>query len=524
MINMKQLYILFITVFFINCGKQQTVEKKETKEKRQPNVVIIYGDDVGYADVGVYGSKLIPTPNIDKLASEGLVFTDGHCAAATCTPSRYSLLTGIHGFRDNINILPPDAPLTISTKAYTLPKLFRDAGYATSVIGKWHLGIGEKGVKTNWNGKVSPGPLEIGFDYSFLLPSTNDRVPTVYLDGHSVLNYDKNDPIYVSRKIKDVQIDGSTQYPDGRVNREAMTYYKSTHGHDNSIINGIGRIGYMSGGKSALWNDEEMTDVFINKTKEYIKSNKDKPFFLYFASQDIHVPRAPHKRFQGKTTLGFRGDAMFQFDWATGEILKALEENGLSENTIVIFSSDNGPTYDDGYEDGTTVRTSTEEVDRGHDASGIYKGGKYRIYEGGTRVPFIVKWPAKIKPGKSDALVSQIDLLRSFSSLLSQEIPEGEARDSRNIMNTFLGDDNVGLPYVLEETRFRRAIKQGDWKYIKGPLKRKKFTAPELYNLKEDPSEDHNVIAEYSEKAKMLQEKLDELINAEGLYQQQKTK
>ena len=196
---MKQLYILFITVFFINCGKQQTVEKKETKEKRQPNVVIIYGDDVGYADVGVYGSKLIPTPNIDKLASEGLVFTDGHCAAATCTPSRYSLLTGIHGFRDNINILPPDAPLTISTKAYTLPKLFRDAGYATSVIGKWHLGIGEKGVKTNWNGKVSPGPLEIGFDYSFLLPSTNDRVPTVYLDGHSVLNYDKNDPIYVSR-------------------------------------------------------------------------------------------------------------------------------------------------------------------------------------------------------------------------------------------------------------------------------------------------------------------------------------
>lgn len=519
---MKNLYIVLLVVLITSCNTQKNKTDHQNKVSKKPNVVIIYGDDVGYADVGVYGSKLIPTPNIDKLANEGLLFTDGHCAAATCTPSRYSLLTGIHGFRDNINILPPNAPLTISEQTFTLPKLFQNAGYKTAVIGKWHLGIGKKGVETNWNGKVSPGPLEIGFDDSFLLPSTNDRVPTVYLDGHSVLNYDKNDPIYVSRKIEDVQIEGSTQYPDGKVNREAMTYYKSSHGHDNSIINGIGRIGYMSGGKKALWNDEDMTDVFIKKTKNYIKENKDKPFFLYFASQDIHVPRAPHKRFQGKTTLGYRGDAMVQFDWATGEILKALEENGLSENTIVIFSSDNGPTYDDGYEDGTTVRTSTKEVDRGHDASGIYKGGKYRIYEGGTRVPFIVKWPAKIKPGKSDALVSQIDLLRSFSSLLSQEIPKGEARDSKNILNTLLGDEKAGLPYILEETRFRRAIREGDWKYIKGPLKRRKFTAPELYNLKEDPSESKNIITKYPKQAKKLDRKLEALINSKGLFQYSK--
>ena len=165
--------------------------------KKKPNVVIIYGDDVGFGDVGIYGSTLIPTPNIDRLAKEGLLFTDGHCSAATCTPSRYSLLTGVHGFRDGVAILPPNAPLTISTKALTLPKLFQQAGYSTGVVGKWHLGLGEKGTPVDWNGDVKPGPLEIGFDHSFLLPSTNDRVPCVYLEGHRVRNLDPKDPLYV---------------------------------------------------------------------------------------------------------------------------------------------------------------------------------------------------------------------------------------------------------------------------------------------------------------------------------------
>ena len=511
---MRKLSIVIIfTLACLSCKAQ----KKEAK--RLPNVVIIYGDDVGYGDVGAYGSKMIPTPNIDKLASEGIMFTDGHCAAATCTPSRYSMLTGIHGFRDNVNILPPDAPLVIPTEAFTLPDLFKKAGYATGVIGKWHLGLGEKGKDTNWNADVSPGPLEIGFDYSYLLPGTNDRVPCVYLENYRVVNPDPNDLIYVDRKIENVQMAGSTQYPDGVTNTDAMTYYKSSgnHGHNNSIINGIGRIGYMSGGKSALWNDETMTDEFIIKTKEYIKKNKNKPFFLYYAAQDIHVPRAPHPRFKGKTALGFRGDAMVQFDWATGEILKALEENGLTENTIVIFSSDNGPVYDDGYEDGTTVDKSEEEVDRGHDGSGIYRGGKYQIYEGGTRVPFIVKWPAKIKSGKSNALVSQIDLIGSFSELLSQEIPKSEARDSRNILKTLLGEDKIGLPYMLEETRTRHAIRVGNWKYIIGQKKHSKNDAPELYNLENDPSEQNNIIQQYPDKAKELDSKLESLIAGNGL-------
>lgn len=484
----------------------------------KPNVIIIYGDDVGFGDVGAYGSEMIPTPNIDRLAAEGLRFTDGHCSAATCSPSRYSMLTGIHGFRDGVAILPPNAPLSISTEILTLPKLFQQAGYTTGVVGKWHLGIGQEGVETDWNGDVKPGPLEIGFKKSFLLPSTNDRVPCVYLDGHRVVNHDPKDPIYVGRKLSDVQKEGSTQYPDGKTNREAMTYYQSTHGHNHSVIMGIGRIGYMSGGKKALWNDETMADVFVAEAKKFIKAHKDEPFFLYFASQDIHVPRAPHPRFQGKTALGYRGDAMVQFDWSTGEIMNTLDELGLAENTIVIFSSDNGPVYDDGYDDGTTVKTSEKEADRGHDGSGIWRGGKYQIYEGGTRVPFIIRWPARIKPGVSDAMVNQIDFISSFAALLDFEVPSEEAKDSRNTLAAFLGEDEVGLPFMIEEAgRHGRALRVGEWKYIGEGAAKNKGKSAELYNLAEDPSEQNNIISKHPEKAEAMANQLEELMAAPGV-------
>jgi arylsulfatase A-like enzyme len=508
-VTIQNLIKLGCTVLIASSALAGTLEK--------PNVIIIYGDDVGFGDVGAYGSKMIPTPNVDRLAAEGLLFTDGHCSAATCSPSRYSLLTGIHGFRDGVSILPPNAPLSISTEILTLPKLFQQAGYTTGVVGKWHLGIGKEGVPTDWNGVVKPGPLEIGFDRSFLLPSTNDRVPCVYLNGHRVVNLDPADPLYVSRKLADVQKEGSTQYPDGKTNREAMTYYQSTHGHDHSVINGIGRIGYMAGGKSALWNDETMADEFVKQAKKYIAENKDQPFFLYFASQDIHVPRTPHPRFQGATELGYRGDAMVQFDWSTGEIMKALEEHGLAENTIVIFSSDNGPVYDDGYDDGTTVKTSSAEVDRGHDGSGIYRGGKYQIYEGGTRVPFTIRWPAKIDPGTSDALVNQIDFIASFAELLGVDISDNEARDSRNMLDAFMGKDPNGLPFMIEEAKTRRALRRGDWKYIasgKSKNKKRKGNPAELYNLKDDPGESKNIIKDHPEKAEAMAEELKGLVKA----------
>ena len=397
-----------------------------------------------------------------------------------------------------------------------MPKLFKQAGYTTGVVGKWHLGIGKKGTQTDWNGAVKPGPLEIGFDSSFLLPSTNDRVPCVYLDGHQVLNLDPADPLLVGKSAKEVDRPGSTPYPDAKKDPEAMTYYRSTHGHNHSIINGIGRIGYMAGGKSALWDDETMADVFVAEAKKYIATNKGKPFFLYFASQDIHVPRAPHPRFQGKTELGYRGDAMVQFDWSTGEIMQALEEHGLTENTIVIFSSDNGPVYDDGYDDGTKVKKSGQEQDRGHDGSGIYRGGKYQIYEGGTRVPFIVRWPAKIKPGTSDAMVNQIDFIASFAALLDLELPADEARDSRNTLEALLGNDPTGLPFMIEEALKTRALRVGPWKYIADQQESRR----RLYHLAKDPSEQKNVITEHPEKAATMASQLKKLMAAGGVRAQ----
>lgn len=473
----------------------------------KPNVVIIYGDDVGYGDVGAYGSKLIPTPNIDKLASQGLVFTDGHCSAATCSPSRFSMLTGIHGFRHGVRVLAPNAPAKITPDMFTLPELFKKAGYATAVVGKWHLGLGDGKTPVDWNGDVKPGPLELGFDYSFLLPSTNDRVPCVYLENYRVVNLDPADPLFVGKKPPGVVC---TEYPDGKKDRSAMTYYQSSHGHNSSVINGIGRIGYQWGGKSALWDDESMADEFVKQAKKYLSSRKkEEPFFLYFSSQDIHVPRAPHPRFKGTSSLDYRGDAMVQLDWATGEILKALDDHGLADNTLVIFSSDNGPVYDDGYEDGTTVRTSTQEVDRGHDASGPYRGGKYQIYEGGTRVPFIVRWPGRVQPGKSNALVNQIDFIASFADLLAIDLEREQAIDSRNIMSALLGLDQVGQAYMIEEAR-TLALRRGAWKYIQGKGK----NLGELYNLDSDIGEQNNVAGENDAVAKEMQAMLRSLIDA----------
>ena len=492
-----------------------------------PNVVIIYGDDVGWGDVGAYGAKLIPTPNIDKLASEGLLFSDGHCSASTCTPSRFSMLTGIHGFRHGVRVLAPNAPMKIKPNMFTLPQLFKKAGYQTAVVGKWHLGIGDGKVPVDWNSDVKPGPLEIGFDYSFLLPSTNDRVPCVYLENHRVVGLDPADPLFVGKKPAGVV---ATEYPNGKKDRAAMTYYPSSHGHNNSVINGIGRIGYQWGGKSALWDDETMADVFVDKTKEFIaKQKQGKPFFLFFSSQDIHVPRAPHPRFKGKSQLGYRGDAMVQFDWSTGEVLKALEEHGFSENTIVIFSSDNGPVYDDGYVDGTTFKTSTKEVDRGHDGSGLYRGGKYQIYEGGTRVPFIVRWPGKIKAGKSAALVSQIDFIASFAAMLKIDLAASEAIDSQNLLPALLGQDTVGSPHTIEESRGTLALRKGKWKYIqprpnqKKRKKKKQGNAPALYDLSTDAGEQNNVIAENKEVADSMAQLLKKLKNDKGVREMSAT-
>lgn len=443
----------------------------------KPNVIFILADDIGYGDVGCNGATAVKTPNVDRLAKEGLNFRDGHAASATCTPTRYSLMTGEYPWRKKgTGILPGNATLIIETSRTTLPKVFKQAGYSTACVGKWHLGLGDGDL--DWNKTISPGPNQIGFDRSFHMAATGDRVPCVYIRDGQVVGLDPADPIEVSYGKK-IGTD-----PTGKESPELLKM-GLTHGHDCTIVDGISRIGFMSGGKAARWKDEDMADVFTREAVSFIEAHKAKPFFLYFATHDIHVPRVPHPRFVGQTTMGPRGDAIVQFDWSVGEVMKALERSGIASNTIVILSSDNGPVLDDGYSDGAVKQLGD------HKPAGPYKGHKYSLYEAGTRVPFIVNWPGRIKPGTSDALVSQMDLLASFAAMLEVKLPAGEKFDSENVLPALLGDSPKGRAMLVEHTR-PIALRMGDWKFIPSGK-------PELYDLSKDIGEERNIAAEHAD-------------------------
>ncbi len=465
----------------------ETPEASET-----PNIIVIMGDDIGYGDVGCNGAdtNIVATPNIDRLADEGLRFTSGYCANSTCTPSRYAFMTGQYAWRESgTGIGAIDSPLKIDQDRMTIADVLKAAGYATAVIGKWHLGLGAGAP--DWNGLLNPGPIELGFDYCFLLPNTNDRVPPVYVENHEVLNLDTNDPITVSTS----EIPNSNPYRS--VDTNTLTY-ASTHGHDDTVWNGVGRIGYMSGGMSARFRDEDMGDDFLARALPWIENaaSNSAPFFMFFSSQDNHVPRLPHERFQGTTSLGWRTDAIAELDWGVGQILDKIAALGIETNTLVIFCSDNGPVYDDGYDDGTTVYQSSEEVDRGHDGSGIYRGGKYQVYEGGTRTPFIAWWPGRIAPGTvSDELVCSIDLAASFAALTGQTVSDTNAfPDSVNLIGALLGENGaLGRDNLIQSDNQGSAFgfRQGNWKVV---------NTGELYNLATDPGEQTNVASLYPDR------------------------
>lgn len=461
--------------------------------QRRPNIVLIYTDDLGYGDLACYGATALKTPNIDRLAKEGLRFIDGHAPAATCTPSRYALLTGEYAWRkQGTGILPGNAALIIEPGRATLPSLLQKAGYVTAVFGKWHLGLGPKGGP-DWNGEIRPNPNDIGFNYAFIMAATGDRVPTVYVENRRVVGLDPADPIRVSY----AELIGD--WPTGRANPELLKMHPS-HGHDQTIINGISRIGFMTGGKAALWKDEDMADVFTNKAVTFIEQHKDIPFFLYFATHDPHVPRVPHPRFVGKTSLGPRGDSITQADWCVGEILAALDRLKLTNETLVIFTSDNGPVVDDGYNDDAVARLG------GHKPAGPLRGGKYSNFEGGTRVPFIVRWPGRIKRAVSDALVSQVDLLASFAALTGQKLAAVDAPDSHDMMPALLGKSKTGRKHLVEQAG-ALSLRQGRWKYIE-PNNRPQIdqntntelgndSTPQLYYLADDPGETRNIAAQH---------------------------
>lgn len=472
---------------------------------RLPNVVVMYADDLGYGDVSCYGAQRVKTPNIDRLAKSGIRFTHAHSPSATCTPSRYAMLTGEYAWRrPGTGVLPGDARMIIETGRYTLPSMLKRAGYQTAVVGKWHLGLGSGNL--DWNGLIQPGPNEIGFDYSFLIPATGDRVPCVYTENGRVVGLDPNDPIRV-----DYQKPIGNE-PTGRANPELLKMHPS-HGHDMTIVNGISRIGYMTGGKSARWVDEDMADVITQKAVSYINSHKANPFFLYFATHDIHVPRVPHQRFVGKTGMGPRGDAILSLDWSVGQLLDTLERNRLMENTLIILSSDNGPVVDDGYKDDAVEKLG------GHKPRGPLRGGKYSMYDGGTRVPFIASWKGKIKPGESNALLSQIDLLSSLSALTGQKLPEDAAPDSFDVLPALLGQSKQGRDHLVEHAGGLSLI-QGDWKVLearKGPKTNLtgnelgNSETPQLFNLAQDIGEQNDVAAAHPERVKSMLAEIDRI-------------
>jgi len=478
-----------------------------TASSRKPNIVLIYTDDLGYGDVGCYGATRVKTPNIDRIAGGGLRFTNAHSASATCTPSRYALLTGEYAWRKKgTGILPGDASLIIEPGRVTIPSILKKQGYSTAAIGKWHLGLGDGNI--DWNGEIKPGPLEIGFDYSFIIPATLDRVPCVFVENHHVVNLDPKDPIRVSYKHP---------FPGERTGQSdpELLRVKPSHGHDQAIVNGVSRIGYMTGGKSALWTDETIVDVLSRKATAFIEQHKKEPFFLYYAAHDIHVPRLPNPRFVGKTGMGPRGDAIAELDWSVGQILATLDRNGLTDNTLLIFSSDNGPVLDDGYQDQAVAKLGS------HKPAGPFRGGKYSNFDGGTRVPFIVRWPGHVKPDSvSSALISQVDLLSSFAALTGQTLPEQAAPDSFNEVPALLGKSKTGRPDLVEDADVRSLV-DGSWKLIQPSSfpKINKATntelgndpQPQLYNLANDPGEEQNLATQYPDRVKKMSAMLDKL-------------
>ena len=489
-----------------------------SRPQTTPNIIIILADDLGPGDLSAAGATSIKTPNLDRLAAEGVRFTQAYAPSATCTPSRYSMLTGEYAWRQTAKvntILDGDAPLSIEPGRLTLPAMLRRAGYHTGVVGKWHLGLGDGRTPVNFNGAVAPGPLDIGFDYCHIIPATVDRVPSVWIENHKVRGLDPADPIQVS------YLTNLGDEPTG-LERPELLKQGADKQHSGTIINGISRIGYMKGGKSARFKDEELASTVVAKSIEFIEQRKNQPFFLSVGLFEPHVPRVAEPPFVGTSGSGVRGDVIQQMDWQVGEILKTLDRLDLAKNTLVIFSSDNGPILFDGYYD-----RSVEDLN-GHQPTAGLRGWKYLVFEGGCRVPFIARWPQRIKPRLSDQWFSLVDIYATLATIVGQETPAHAARDSLDLSAVLLGNTTRNLRQnIVLHGIGGLALRQDAWKYIPataGPggmgsganATDERFAAaripePLLFDLATDPNETTNVIAQHPKKAAELARQLESI-------------
>ena len=492
-------------------------------QSARPNIVILLTDDLGYGDLSCYGATRIHTPNVDRLAAGGMRFTQAYAPASTCTPSRYGLLTGNYAWRQKARqttILDGDAPLAIEPGSLTLPEMLRRAGYVTGIVGKWHLGLGDGQRTVDFNQDIKPGPLEVGFDYAYIIPATVDRVPCVWIHNHKAVGLDPKDPISVSY-LTNISPD-----PTGLKRPDLLKMPADTQ-HSGTIVDGISRIGFMKGGHAARWKDKELAKTLVDKSIAFIEEHKDKPFFLYIGMFEPHVPRTAEMPFKGTSQCGLRGDVIEQIDWETGKIMDTLDRLKLTDNTLVLFTSDNGPIFFDGYYD------RSKEDANGHKPAGDLRGWKYLVYEGGTRVPFIARWPGKVPVAISDQMFCLSDVIATCASLTGQKLPEDTGVDSLNQLPVILGQTRESLRTVEIEQGISgsMAIREGDWKYIPSNTGNAatgmgsganpndpRFAAaiirqPLLFNLAQDPDETNNLAAQYPKKVAELAELLK---NIEG--------
>ncbi|QDV69119.1 Arylsulfatase [Rosistilla carotiformis] len=413
--------------------------------ERPPNVVLIFADDLGYGDLGCYGATKVQTPNIDRLAAEGRRFTDAHSVSAVCTPSRYALLTGQYpvraGGKGVWGPAPINSPLIVDTEKTTIADVFKTSGYDTAAIGKWHLGFGEG--TNHWQGRLRPGPQDLGFDYYFGMPVVNSAPPYVYVENDRIVGSDPNDPlVYLGKNAQGTT--PITPIPPEAAQRTANLFGGAKEAHQR-------------------FNDYQVGTTLARKSVQWINNRQDRPFFLYLATTNIHHPFTPAQRFQGTSQCGLYGDFIHELDWIVGEVLGCLEDNGLRDDTLVIFTSDNGGMFN---------RGGQAAFHAGHRPNGDLLGFKFGVWEGGHRVPMIVRWPGKVKAGTtSKQLIGNVDMLATFAALTHQTLDNVQRADSVNMLPAMLDDPDAPIRdhlLLAPHKGTHLSIRKGRWMYIPG--------------------------------------------------------
>ena len=503
---MKFFYIGFHLIVITVIGTISCNKNKSNEKHLQPNIIYILADDLGYGDVSIYNAdSKISTPNIDNLALQGMRFTDAHSPSSVCTPTRYGILTGRYCWRSKLprGVLRGYGQALIEHQEVTVPELLRDQGYVTGVVGKWHLGLDWQlkenhedslkiygdvpiisNLKSDWIDFTKPpknGPIAHGFDYSYILPASLDMEPYCYLENDTL-----------------------TELPDAY-----------TPGNDLDAPSWATGAFWREGRMSEGFNFYEVLPTFVKQAKEFVcnQANSGNPFFLYLPLAAPHTPWVPKEKFNGKSGAGQYGDFVQMVDVHVGDFLEYLDELHLEENSIVIFTSDNGPFWKPDF---------IEKFD--HKAAHIYRGMKADIWDGGHRIPFIVRWPGEVQPGSEcNQLTSLTNLIATAADISGTSLPVGVGMDSRSILPVLKNEDiyNAG-PVIHHSSRGMFAIRVNNWKYIEG-LGSGGFTQPaiigpqeggptgQLYHLAQDPGEEHDLFYMNPEKVTELKLKLEEI-------------